>query len=110
MTSVGKATAQLVLFLAAAPALASPIDEAFHRMYDFDFPGTYAILDAQQRQDPSLALVHSVRAVALMFSELNRMGILETEFFVSDNKVTDVKLKADPRVRERLFANTDLWP
>ena len=103
---MGKATAQLLLFLAAAPALASPIDEAFHRMYDFDFPGAYAILDAQQRQDPSLALVHSVRAVALMFSELNRMGILETEFFVSDNKVTGVKLKADPRVRERLFANT----
>jgi predicted Zn-dependent protease len=94
-----------VLFFAAAPALADPIDDAFHRMYDFDFPGTYAILDGQQRQDPSFALVYSVHAVALMFSELNRMRILETDFFVSDNKVTEVKLKADPQVRERLFAS-----
>ena len=106
MTSVGKATAQLLLFLAAAPARADPLDEAFHRMYDFDFPGVYAILDAQQSQNPSFALVYSVRAVALMFSELDRMRILETDFFVNDNKVTGVKLKADPRVRERIFANT----
>ena len=106
ITNVVKATAQLLLILAAAPALADPIDQAFHRMYDFDFPGTYAILDGQQRQDPSFALVYSVRAVALMFSELDRMRVLETDFFVSDDKVTSVKLKADERVRERLFANT----
>jgi hypothetical protein len=96
----------LLLFLAAAPALADPLDEAFHRMYDFDFPGAYAILDAQQSQNPSFALVYSVRAIALMFSELDRMRILETDFFVNDNKVTGVRLKADPRVRERIFANT----
>ncbi|MGB7761087.1 MAG: hypothetical protein WBL61_14730 [Bryobacteraceae bacterium] len=100
-----------MLFLAAASAQAAPnapnaIDRAFQRMYDFDFPGTYAILDEQQRQDPSFALVYSVRAVALMFSELHRMRILETDFFVSDNKVTGVKLAADPKVRGLIFRNT----
>lgn len=98
----------LVFFAAAASAQTAPtaIDRAFQRMYNFDFPGTYEILDQQQRQDPSFALLYSVRAVALMFSELHRMRILETDFFISDEKVTSVKLAPDPKVRELIFRNT----
>jgi len=83
------------------------IDCAFNRIYNFDFPGVYAILDKLERKDPAYPVTYSVRAAALLFSELHRMKILETEFFSSDSKVTGVKLKADPRVRERLFKATE---
>lgn len=94
--------------LLAAPATAEPtaIDRAFNRMYNFDFPGVHAILEEQERSDPGYAMTYSVRAAALLFSELHRMRILETEFFSSDEKVTGTKLKPDPRARELLFQAT----
>lgn len=98
--------------LAAFEANASPLpppvamDRAFERMYNFDFPGTHAILDGVERAEPSYPLAYSVRAAALLFSELYRMRILETEFFTDDERVTDKRLKADPKARTELFRAT----
>lgn len=102
----------MLLVLAAmvgtgAAAEAQAIDRAFHRMYNFDFPGMYAILDDYNRAHPEDPMTYSARAVGLLFSELHRMQILETEFFTNDDKVTDKKrLKPDPAVRAALFQMT----
>lgn len=82
------------------------LDRAFRRMYNFDFAGAHAILDEAERTDPSHPLTQSVRAAAVLFSELDRMKILATEFFTDDDTVTDRKLKADPAARARLFKAT----
>jgi hypothetical protein len=82
------------------------IDCAFNRMYNFDFPGVNSILDKLEQKDPSYPITYSVRAAGMLFSELYRLKILETEFFGSDEKVIRTKLKADPRVREALFKAT----
>jgi hypothetical protein len=87
----------------SAPAA---IDCAFNRMYNFDFPGVFSTLDKLEHKDPSYPITYSVRAAALLFSELYRLKILETEFFSSDEKVIGTKLKADPRVREALLKAT----
>src|SRR5437764_13946455 len=76
---------------------AAAIDCAFNRIYNFDFRGANGILDKLENKDPEFPVTYSVRAAALLFSELHRMRILETEFFRSDDKVITVKLKADPR-------------
>jgi hypothetical protein len=86
---------------------APAIDKAFNRMYNFDFTGMYAILDGHVRVNPEDPMTYSARAVGLLFSELHRMQILETEFFTDDDKVTDKKkLNPDLAVRARLFEMT----
>jgi len=104
-----------ILALATAAAVgqantvASPtaIDRAFNRMYNFDFPGAHAILDERIRAHPNDPLAYSVRGAACLFSEYHRMKILEMEFFVDDDRVTDKKrVKPDPAARARLFQVT----
>jgi len=91
---------QAVAVLFAAAATPSPIDKAFERLYDFDFQGTHAILDAHLRNNPADALGHAVRASALLFQELDRLQILESEFFSEDKRVIEKKkLKPDASIR-----------
>jgi hypothetical protein len=86
----------------------APLDRAFNRIYNFDFPGAYSILDAEQRAHPDNPLVYSVRSAAYLFSEFNRMKILEMDFFADDDKVTDKsRAKPDPAARAELFKMTD---
>jgi hypothetical protein len=92
---------------AELPPAAGAIDRAFERMYNFDFPGMHAILDEHVRAHPEDPLTYSTRAVACLFSELHRMRVLETDFFIDDDKVTDRKrIKPDPAIRAQLFQMT----
>src|ERR1051325_9867631 len=106
-----------ILFLLLAPSAGATgptcedstpaaIDCAFNRMYNFDFPGVFSTLDKLERKDPSYPVTYSVRAAGMLFSELYRLRILETEFFSSDEKVIGTKLRADPRIRDALFKAT----
>jgi len=89
---------------AAEAAPATPIDAAFSRLYNFDFAGAHRILDQYLAAHPRDALGHGVRAAAYLFHELDRLKILETEFFADDKKISgDGKLTPDPIVRQRFF-------
>ena len=80
------------------------IDAAFVRLYNFDFAGAESILEKHERLCPSDPLIYSVRAASLLFAEMYRLQILQTEFFVDDENIgDDRKLKADPALREALF-------
>jgi len=84
------------------------LDRAFNRIYNFDFTGAYALLDVEQRAHPDNPLIYSVRSAAYLFSEYDRMKILEMDFFADDNKITDKKrVKPDPAARVELFKMTD---
>jgi hypothetical protein len=100
------------LMLAAIPGSvdtfrAPAIDQAFNRMYNFDFAGMYSVLDEYTLTHPDDPMSYATRSVGYLFSELHRMDILATEFFTDDENVTDrKKLKPDPVVRARLFQMT----
>jgi hypothetical protein len=96
---------RLVWLAAAAPLLADPIQQAFDRLYNFDFRGAHALLDQRLAERPGDPMGHSVRAAVYLFSELDRLGILEAEFFADDRRITDSKrkLKPDPEVRARFL-------
>jgi hypothetical protein len=100
----------VLLATLAAPegnAEAPSIERAFNRMYSYDFPGVHRILDEHVRAHPEDPLAYSTRALAFLFSELHRLKILETDFFMDDDQVTDRKrLKPDAAVRARLFQMT----
>jgi hypothetical protein len=91
------------------PAAPGPVDHAFQRLYNFDFPGSLAILDAAATTDPANPLIASVRAATYLFMELDRMRILDTQFFMNDDNMVDGSSRGvpDPAVRVRLFAAID---
>ncbi len=103
----------VVLFLAVFAGLGteharaeagSAVGQAFVRMYNFDFPGAHTILDREISRRPELPLPYSVKAAVYFFSELDRLKILQIDFFENDERVVDRrKLKPDPALRERMF-------
>lgn len=101
------ALALAAIVSAQAPTMApapAPIDRAFVRLYNFDFAGAHAALDESARLDPGNPLTFSVRAVAYLFEELDRLRILEVQFFLNDDTVVgERRLKPDPTRRARLF-------
>ena len=94
----------------AGPAQVAKIDNetalkrAYARLYDFDFAGAQEILDRQRLVDPQAPLLPATKAAAYLFSELDRLRILELDFFTDDDKVVDrKKLIPDPAVRQKFF-------
>jgi hypothetical protein len=90
----------------AAPGVgeraAPEIDQAFVRLYNTDFRGAHVHLDRYVSAQPSDPLGYAMRASAYSFSELDRLGILEGEFFADDKRIIDKKkLKPDPAVRQQ---------
>jgi hypothetical protein len=86
---------------------AATIDLAFNRLYNFDFTGAHALLSAYIQAHPEEPLPYSIRGATYLFTEFNRLHILETEFFTSDDKITDKKrMKPDPEIRSLIFAAT----
>jgi hypothetical protein len=98
----------MALFLALAACLAAQpktlIDQAFDRLYNFDFKPAQEILDRQIQLAPRDPLPLSVKAASLLFSELYRLKILELDFFTDDDKLVDRRaLVPDPAVRRAFF-------
>jgi hypothetical protein len=116
MTRLVAAAALAVVVVFSGVARASqpspdlgPLDRAFQRLYNFDFPGGLSILDDAERADPQNPLISSVRAATYLFTELNRMKILETRFFMNDDNLVDGSSRSvpDPAVRAKLFGALD---
>src|SRR3954469_22977246 len=89
--------------LLLATVLASHVDKAFDRLYNFDFAGAHAILDEHLKNSPDDGLAYAVRASALLFEELHRLRILESEFFAEDKRIIDKQaLRPAPEARSNL--------
>jgi hypothetical protein len=95
-------------FLVAPLAFAAPFDQAFDHLYNFDFPGAHAIIDAYIAKHPQESLPYAMRGSAYLFHELDRLGILEGEFFADDKRIIEKKkLKPDPEVRTQFLRAVD---
>jgi len=84
------------------------LKRAYARLYNFDFKGAQEILDRQRHVDPQAPLLVATKAAAYLFSELDRLRILELDFFTDDDKVVDRrKLIPDPAVRQKFFQTVE---
>jgi len=82
----------------------APIERAYSRLYNFDFRGAHGILDAYVANHPADPLPYAVRGAVYLFDELDRLMILEAEFFTDNRRITEKKkLKPDPNTRQKLF-------
>jgi hypothetical protein len=102
-----------LLALLLAPGLcagtgATLLDEAFGDLYNFNFPAAHQAVDGYIAGHPQESLPYSVRASGYLFYELDRLGILESEFLIDDKRIVDKKAKApDPVVRAKFLKAVD---
>src|SRR5437667_11086394 len=89
-------SAFLCLTAFGATPTTTPIDSAVNRMYDFDFAGSHEILNRYIAAHPQEPLPYAFRASAYLFYELDRLGILESEFLIDDKKIAEKKKKVEP--------------
>ncbi len=92
--------------LGAAPVQYQPVmDDAFFHLYNSDFEGSRKIVDAYLSGHAGDPLAYSVKASGFLFSELDRLGILESEFFKDDRRIGDKKkLTPDANTRDQFYA------
>lgn len=107
MTGSFPAKAALAIVWIASAAWSAdtdPIRRALDRMYNFDFAGANRILDARIHAQPDDPLGYTFRAASLLFQELDRLMILEGEFFLDDKRLIEKKkLQADPAIKRRFY-------
>ena len=87
---------------------AATIDAAVQQMYNFDFSASHQILNQCIAAHPQDPLPYAFRAAADLFYEMDRLGILESEFLVDDKRiVAKKKLQPDAAVRAQFYKALD---
>lgn len=97
---------------AADPAAPPPsLDSGYRQMYNLNFDAAHAIFQSWESSHPDDALGPVSNAAAYLFSEFNRLHVLESELFTDDNRFAKrAKLTPDPQVRaafDRELAHAD---
>jgi hypothetical protein len=99
--------AALISIAAAAdvPVAGVTLDDGFHLLYNLDFTDAHQVFLSWQRGHPEDPLGPACEAAGLLFSEFNRLGVLEGQFY-EDDKVFQARkrLRPDPAVRDRFNA------
>jgi len=96
--------AAMALLLAAPawcrPPSLPPLDAGYRDMYNLDFPAAHEIFHAWQQAHPTDPIAPVSDAAAYMFSEFQRLHILEMDLFV-ENDTFEHRQKPvpDPQVR-----------
>lgn len=82
------------------------IKETFDALYNFHFAKARNTINLYIAKHPNDPLGYGVLASVALFQELDRLSILEGEFFKDDSKIKDKKkLKPDPLLRSEIFDN-----
>ena len=93
---------------AEPPASGVSLDSGFRFLYDLDFDGAHQAFAAWQQQYPDNPLGPACEAAALLFSEFNRLGVLESQFYQDDKAFQERReFTPDPALRTRFNAALD---
>ncbi|HWC99502.1 MAG TPA: hypothetical protein VG456_22235 [Candidatus Sulfopaludibacter sp.] len=98
-----------ILLTTSAFAAEPPLDEAFRNLYNFHFTAAHDILNRQIAAHPQEPLPYAIRASAYLFYELDRLGVLESEFLIDDKRIAkkEKELTPDPKVRAAFMKALD---
>lgn len=102
------AVALLLVLLSAslacyATSTASPheLDRGYQQMYNLDFAGAHATFAAYQQAYPDDPMGHVSNAAAYLFSEFNRLHVLESDLFIDDRNFENrSRLTPDPALKQ----------
>jgi hypothetical protein len=91
--------------LAALGRAETPLELGFRQMYNLQFTEAHNTFGEWQRLHPEDPLGPACDAAAYLFSEFDRLHILQSEFFTHDQHfITDHKLTPDPEVKRKFEA------
>ncbi len=83
----------------AAPTL-SGLEPGFARLYDLDFSGGQKEFESWEKLNPDNPMGPASQAAGILFSEFNRLGVLEAQFYADDSVfAARKKYVADPQQR-----------
>jgi hypothetical protein len=81
------------------------MDHGFWSLYNLDFAGAQKDFAAWEKQHPDDPVGPVSEAAGFLFSEFNRLGVLEAQFYENDSAFAKrPKLNPDPSVREHFQA------
>ena len=96
----GKRTAGLLILVLSLCAIAAAdeiraglsLGDGFHLLYNLDFDRAHQLFAAYEKQHPEDPMGPVCDAAGFLFSEFNRLGILESQFY-EDDKAFDNRKK-----------------
>jgi hypothetical protein len=78
----------------------SLLDQGYYGLYNLDFTGAQKDFVRWQQQHPDNPVGPVSEAAGFLFSEFNRLGVLESQFYENDSSFEHrSKMKADPAIR-----------
>ena len=87
------------------PAMVSALDRGFSGLYNLDFAEAQRDFAAWQQMHPDDPVGPVSEAAGFLFSEFNRLGVLESQFYENDESfLRRSKLTADPVLRDHFQA------
>src|SRR5712692_646672 len=79
----------------------TPLDTGYRQMYNLQFEAAHQTFHEWKQQHPEDPVGPASDAAAYLFSEFERLHVLEIEFFMDNtNFLTRNKLSADPAVKQ----------
>lgn len=83
------------------PPAPPTLDSGFHLLYNLNFDRAQQVFASWQMEHPDDPMGSASQAAGLLFSEFNRLGVLESQFFADDHAfAARRRLTPDPAVRE----------
>jgi len=87
------------------PQAPTPIETGFRQMYNLDFDAAHRTFADAERQRPNDPMIPVSDAAAYLFAEFDRLHVLESELFVSDDKFENrAKQDPDPKAKQAFDA------
>src|ERR1035438_396805 len=86
-------------------AVPTPLDRGFSGLYNLDFAGAQKDFATWQQLHPDDPVGPVSEAAGFLFSEFNRLGVLESQFYENDKAFAGrPKQTPDPALRQRFMA------
>src|SRR5579864_9836209 len=86
------------------PAAVSALDRGFFGLYNLDFAGAQKDFASWKQLHPDDPVGPVSEAAGFLFSEFNRLGVLEAQFYENDKAFEErPKLTPDPALREHFM-------
>ena len=86
----------------------TPIEQGFNDMYNLDFSAAHHQFDVWEAANPEDPMGPVCHAAALLFTEFDRLGVLETQLFTDNNRFDDRrKLSPDPQTKQEFMTALD---
>jgi hypothetical protein len=98
----------LVIPQAAAELASAGLNAGFRKLYDLDFSGAQKEFESWEKLNPENPMGPVSEAAGVLFSEFNRLGVLEAQFYEDDSAFgARKKYEADPQQRSRFESQLD---